>query len=379
MIKKLQIITLLLSSTLFGVDIPLSTTQLMPISKSIELNSQIIQLGNASQSVTSQISGHLEKYYVSSGQRVIRGQKIALIESIEVSKMTANYISLKKQYISLEKNYNATKKLYDGGIISMQELNNQSIKKNVMLAKINSLKSQLQTLQIDTKKLKKATPNFILYAHSSGKISQLLQPLHSVISVDQAIITIIKEQAFYLKSYLPLEYAGEIKVGQKMVMHYNGSDIVAHINQILPALDKTTQRIILLSSIDENRDDLYINTYVKSTLYLSTQTKYVTILKSALSLFQNEWVVFVPLHHEDEHDEHHKEDEHHDEQEHEEHAEHDKHDEEPAFEARVIKIITQNEKYVAIEGLELDEEYVSDKSYYIKSMMLKSSLGGHGH
>ena len=366
MIKKLQILTLLLTFSLFGVEIPIAKTQMMSIGKSIELNSQIIQLGNASQSVTSQITGHLEKYYVSSGQSVVKGQKIALIESIEISKMTANYISLKKQYIALKKNYQATQKLYKSGIISMQELNNQNIKKNAMQAEINSLESQLKTLQIDTKKLKKATPNFILYAHSSGKVLQLSQALHSVISVDQAVISIIKEQAFYVKSFVPLEYASEIKIGQKMIIHYNQKEIIAHIKQILPSLDETTQRIIALSSIDENIDDLYINSYVKSTLCFESKEEYVTVLKSALSLFQNEWVVFTPVHHDE-----HEEDEHEEEDEH--------HDESVPYEARAIKIITQNEKYVALKGLEVGEEYVSDKSYYVKSLMLKSSLGGHGH
>lgn len=367
MTKNISLFILLLTSSLFSSEIPTLHAKERAFGKSIELNSQVIQLSNASQSVTSQISGHLENYFVKAGQKVKTGQKIAKIESILVSKMTADYLSLSKQYSILRRNYQANKKLYDNGMISMQEVNNQNIKKNVILTKMNALKSQLKTLNINASKLRKATPNFILYAHSGGIVSELLQPLHSVIKEDEAVINIVKEQAFYIKSFLPLEYAGSVKIGQKLVVNYQDKNIVTHIMQILPSVDEQTQRIILLSSVDEKTDVLFINAFVQSTLYLEVNEKYVTVQKSALSFFNNEWVVFIPT----EDDSH---------VEHVEDKDHSDHEEEEApYEVRVVQIITQDDKYVAVNGLKNNEEYVSDKSYYVKSMMLKSSLGEHGH
>lgn len=384
--NRISLLILLCITSLFSVEIPIEHAQLRSFGKSVELNSQIIQLSNAKQSVTSLVSGHLEKYFVEAGQSVKAGQKIALIESILVSKMTADYISLKKQFISLNKNYEANQKLYDKGMLSMQDLNNLGIEKNSMDSKIVALRSQLQTLGIETKNLKKATGNFILYAHSSGKVSSLLQPLHTVVREDEAIISIIKDQAFYVQSYLPLKYASVIKSGQKLTVDYNGRKIVTHVAQILPELDVKTQRIVVLSSIDEKADDLFINTFVSSTLYFEPTEKHVAVKKSALSFFNNEWVVFIPTE-EEGHDDHAEEkhdgnDEHegHDHGEHKAEG-HDEHGEESsaAYEARVVTIILQDDEYAGVKGIELDEEYVSDKSYYVKSMMLKSSLGEHGH
>ena len=127
MTKLLVLLTLTLS--LFAVEIPTAHAKKKKFGKSVELNAQVIQLSNASQSVTSLVSGHLEKYFVEPGQNVKNGDKIALIESITVSKMTADYISLKKQYNALKKNYDATKKLYDAGMTSMSEVNNKSVEK----------------------------------------------------------------------------------------------------------------------------------------------------------------------------------------------------------------------------------------------------------
>jgi ABC-type Zn2+ transport system substrate-binding protein/surface adhesin len=140
--------------------------------------------------------------------------------------------------------------------------------------------------------------------------------------------------------------------------------------------------------------NLFVNAYVDSKLSIGEPKSYLAVKKSALSFFNNEWVVFVPEHHEgeehhDEHeDEHEKHDDHdehndaHDENEHEKHDEHghgEHEEEEVPYDIKVVKILKQNEAWVAIEGLDEHEDYVSDKSYYIKSLLLKSSLGGHGH
>jgi len=259
--------------------------------------------------------------------------------------MSANYLSLKKQLEATSKNYKATKNLYDKGMTSMQELNNQSIKRSEINAKLNSLSSQLETLGIDASNLTQATANFILYAHSKGKVSALLRPLHSSVTINEPIISIVKQQAYYIESYLPLEYATKVKLGDKIVVNYANRDIVTHVTQIMPKIDVVTQRVVILSSVDEKVDNLFIDSYVKSTIYFGKAFNYMAVKKSALSFFNNEWVVFTPK--KDAND----------------------------YDVNVVKIIAQDEDYVAVDGLSIGEDYVSDKAYYVKSALLKSSLG----
>ncbi|PHQ56686.1 MAG: hypothetical protein COA30_03915 [Sulfurimonas sp.] len=391
--NKLLLSSLLLASTIFATEIPLEKVQLHNFNKSVELNAQVIQLSNAQQSVTSLVAGHLETYYVKPAQKVKEGQKIALIESIVVSKMSADYIALKKQLVAVSKNYDASRNLYEKGMTSMQELNNQEIKKSKISAQLTAIESQLDTLGIDAASLKKATPNFILRAHSSGVVSALLKPLHSSVNVSDAILSIVKNQAYYVKSFLPLEYATKVNVGDKIVVNYAGKDIVTHITQILPKVDEQTQRVVVLSSVDEKVENLFINTYLKSTVYFGKEYAHLAVKKSALSFFNNEWVVFVPTveneHHEEgsehdalkkeeheeaAHDEEGEEEHGHEENEGEHHEEH-----EAPYSLKVVQIVSQDEDFVAVDGLVEGEAYVSAKSYYVKSLILKGALGEHGH
>ena len=370
MIKLLLPITLFLTS-LYAVEIPTEHAKLQKFGKAVELNAQVVQLSNAKQNIMSMVGGHIEKYYVKPAQRVKKGDKVALIESIMLSKMTAEYISLQEQYRALNKNYESTKKLYDRGMTSQQELNNQSIKRDAMRSQINALRSQLNTMGIRTKSLKKASSNYILYAHSDGKVAEILQPLHSVINEETPIVTIVKRSDSYIKSFLPLEYASKVKVGQRVVVKYGKSELMSHVTQVMPEVDQTTQRIVILSSIDDKTVELFINAYVGATLYFDATEQFVAVKKSALSFFNNEWVVFLPRE-EEENGELEMENG-------EEHGDghHDEHD--VLYEARVVEIIVEDENYAAVKGIEAGEEYVSAKSYYVKSMMLKSSLGEHGH
>jgi len=372
--NKVLILTTLISTLLFSVEIPTEHAQKHTFGKSVELNSKVIQLSNSKQAIMALISGHIEKYYVEPGQKVKTGQKIALIESIELSKMTANYISLKKQFSALNKNYLATKSLYEKGMTSIQDVNLQSIQRNAMFSQISALESQLKTLGINMSTLKEASADYILYAHSEGRVSELLQSLHSVIGEDTPVVSIVKDQAFFIQSYLPLEYADVVKIGQKIVINHNKKDVVTHITHILPELDEKTQRIVVLSSINEKMNNLYINAYISSTLYFDATQEHVAVTKSALSFFNNEWVVFVPIAEYTEEESETNEDKKNEEKVTEEGEEGEEESKAP-YEARVVKIIDSDESYVAVEGLELNEEYVSDKSYYVKSMILKSSLG----
>ncbi|HFB54043.1 MAG TPA: hypothetical protein ENJ67_04855, partial [Sulfurimonas autotrophica] len=133
-------------------------------------------------------------------------------------------------------------------------------------------------------------------------------------------------------------------------VEYADKKISTHITQIMPKVDEDTQRVVALSSVDEKVDNLFINTYVEATLYFGTKLQYPAVKKSALSFFNNEWVVFVPNEEENE-------------------------KEELAYVPQVVEIVAQDDTYVGIKGLKTGAVYVSAESYYVKSALLKSSLG----
>jgi len=382
--------SLLLVHTLFAIDLPIEEVEKRVFQENITVNSKIVQLSSAKEHIMARVGGKITKYLVSQGQHVKKGQAIAKIESLEISKLSSELRLLQKQLIVHNKNYKILKNLYDTGLESMQNVNREERERDETSSQIETIKAQLKMLNVSSKGVIKSS--YTIYAQGSGKVAKILIPTNSVVDANTPLVSIVKGgSSFLAKSYIPLRYASKVNIGQKGVILYGGKSYKIHISQILPELDEQTQQMVVLCSLDEVVDNLFVNAYVDSELSIGTPKSYLAIKKTALSFFNNEWVVFVPEHHEDKHDEHDKTrrgrasvpTHANDEKEHEEHKKHghDDHEEEEEvpYDIRVVKIIKQNRKWVAIEGLKEHEDYVSDKSYYIKSMLLKSSLGGHGH
>lgn len=358
---KIFIASLILINCAFSNEIKLDNAQMRKFGKSVELNSKVIQLPSSKQSLMALLDGKIIKYYVKEGDVVEKGDKIALIQSIELSKMSAEYLSLKEQLKSIEENYQGSLTLNKKDIISKQELNLQNIQRKDISAKLETIVSQLKTLDIEVKDIKNTISEYTLFAHNPGIVSTLLKTEYSAVSKDTEIVSIVKEKSFYLKSYLPVSYSEFVKSGQKISTNFNGKNITSYIEKILPELDETTQRIIILSSIDDEKVKLYSNLFLSSVLYYETDKEYISVKKTALSFMDNEWVIFVP-----------------DEKEHIE-KDNLQPKEEQEFKTLDIKVIQENDEYVAVEGVEENQKYVRDEPYKVKSIILKSSLGEHGH
>ncbi len=378
-------------------NIKISHVEHKEFGSSISVNAKIIQLSNQKQQIVSKLRGHLEHYFVQIGENVKKGDKIAEIDSLELSHMSATFISLSKELNVAKKRLYNTRKLYKKGLSSMQDLSAEEMAISGIESKRNSLKSQLNSLEIDLNTLKKATDTFTIYAHADGKIDQLLVSLHANIDAQTPIVSLVQESGYYAEAYLPVEKAMQSTKDIKATLKIANRNYPCKFISLLPQVDETTGQAKMLFWIESKKDRLLLNSYAKMQILQSNDKHFVVVKKSALSMFDSEWVVFIPHEdeeHHEEHEGHDKLDDHDEEEEHSAHDEHEEHkedskhdehghddheDEEVPFSLQVVKKLHSFGDEIAVEGIHEGEEYVSDGVYFVKSMLLKSKLGGHGH
>ncbi|AKF25307.1 hypothetical protein YH65_07815 [Sulfurovum lithotrophicum] len=353
--------------------ITMDHAKIKPLGKIVRTNAQITQLSDQKQKIVSRLPGHVEKYFVTTGQHVRKGEKVVLIESIELSKMSANYVALKQQAKAAKEQLATAKKLYKKGLTSQNELNQKIIEIEEILAQQNALASQLNSLGIDAKKLTTATDKFILYAHADGVVGQIFVPLHSNVNAEDPLMSIVNQSAYYAIAYVDLNDAMKVTAKTTGFVTFAGKKYPAHFVQLLPTIDEETQRAKVLFMMMNYPENILINAFTEMEISLEPYRNALMIKKSALSLFQGEWVVFEEARHEDE--EHAAEKPHGHNKEAKEHEEEGEEEEEAPYVPKVVKIIAYYGDDVAIEGLDKGEEYVSDGVYFVKSMLLKSSLG----
>ncbi len=380
----------------FSSTIKVEHTQLRPLGKIIQTNAQITQLSDQQQEIVSRLSGHLEAYYVKPGQHVKKGDKVVLVTSIELSKMTAEYLALIQQFKAASAQKDTVMTLHKKGIASQNDVSNAIIALEGIRSKQNALTSQLKSLGINPTELKEATDQFILYAHDDGVVGKILAPLHSNVNAQTALVTLVNQDGYFAIAYLGVKDAMKVSKETKGWIDIAGKSYPSSFTQLLPNIDNETQRAKVLFEIQDSPSNLLLGAFTQMDISLAPMQNTVMVKKSALTLFNGEWVVFVEKGHEESNDkkeethghEDHVHDAHKEEKEHEDHKNevheeeeegHDEHEEESPYEAKAVQVIAYAGEYAAVEGLEVGEEYVSDGVYFIKSMILKSSLGEHGH
>jgi len=358
---KYLITFLLTINSIWAIDVPIDEVEKQIFQEEIKVNSKIIQLSSSKSLVMAELGGKIVKYLVKKGDRVKKGKALALISltstreiSLQIEPLRVELKELQNRLSLSNNNYEMVKKLYLIGVESQQNMNIQEEERAKIISDIEVVKAKLSSLDIG----QNASENYTIYAQSSGRVDDILVSPNAIVDANRALISIVKgEESFLVQSYIPLKYASQLKVGQKGKLLYGGKEYEMYISQILPKVDEKTQQIVIHSTLSKTVKNLFVNTYIDSKLSIGQPKEYLAVKKSALSFFNNEWVVFVPKHH--------------DENEEEKHDE----EEEAPYEIRVVKIIKQNNKFVAIKGLKEHEDYVSAKSYYVKSLLLKSSLG----
>ena len=352
-----------------------------PLGQVITTNAQIVQLSNQQQKIVSRLAGHVENYFVQSGDRVTKGDKVALIESIALSQMTADFVALQAQAKAAKAQLATTRALYKKGLASKDALNQKRIDLQEILAKQNALSSQLKSLGIASEKLHKATDSYILTAHADGVVGEIYVPLHANVSAQTPLMSIVSQNGYYAVAYLGVADAMKVTPETKGFVQIAGKNYPATFVQLMPVIDKETQRAKALFTIKETPRNLLIGMFTQMQFTLAPFDAAVTVKKSALTLFSGEWVVFVPVEtsHEEEEHEAHGEETHEGEEEHgEEEHEHEHHEAVP-YAPKVVNIIAGFGDEVAVEGIGAGELYVADGIYFVKSMLLKSALGEHGH
>lgn len=408
----------------FATAIKVEHAELKPLGKIINTNAQITQLSNQKQEIVSRLTGHLERYYVEAGAYVKKGEKVALIESIELSKMTAEYLSLVQQANAAQIQKNTSMKLHQKGLSSQNDLSNAIIALEEIRSKQNALASQLESLGLTPSTLTVTTDKFVIYAHADGVVGKIIAPLHSNVDAQTLLMILVDQKGYYAIAYLSLKDAMQVTKETKGWIKVADKNYPSHFVQLLPNIDPETQRAKVLFTIENSPSNLLLGAYTEIDISLAPTQDVVMVKKSALTLFKGEWVVFVEkkhkeeAHHDEEKSDHNQDEEKaehdaHQEENHEEevhgHKEHDHdahkndkgheshatkdHDKEEdshghggyeehegvSYEATVVEIIAYVGDNVAIKGLHAKEEYVSDGVYFVKSMILKSSLGEHGH
>ena len=355
------LLLLFLILNLYASEIKTDTVREELIGKILKTNAKIIQLNNQSQNIVSQIGGHIEKYFINTGDFVKKGSPVAKIKSLTISKMSSEFLGLRKELQSQNKRFENLKKLFEKGLTASRDLEQERMKLENLNSRYLSLKMQLKTLGIE--KLDSVIDTFIVKAHTEGRVDKIFISLHSNVDPFTPIVSVLGNKKFFAMAYLNIDEALNLPKNIKGELILSNKRYRCSFLQLLPKVDEETQQAKLLFSIENGEKPFLLNAYALMKIEVLPYKREKVIKQTALTMMEGDWVVFIPKE-EDEEDHLHKhKEEHH----------------EILYEPKVVKVVEFLGDKAIIKGLKNGEEYVSEGVYFVKSLILKSKLGEHGH
>jgi multidrug efflux pump subunit AcrA (membrane-fusion protein) len=375
----------LFSAFVAAENIVLSVSRHGTLSQTVRANARIVQLSDVSQYVTSPLEGHLERYDVTPGKRVRKGDAVARIRSLELSRMSAEYIALRAQTRAARARLASVETLVAKGLASQNELNAQRIALQELQARRDTLATQLRAVGIAYETLENPTDMLILRAHDDGVAGELLVGLHSNVERNTPLVRIISPDAFYAEVYLSPKDAMRLDKDKPGRLYLGDMTLPMKFAYLSPQTDLLTQRIKALYRI-ETKGLLPLDTYVQTDVALQSKQEATRIAASALTMLNGAWVVFVPQN-DEAHAASNASQTHHDETKEEGYDEHsgehtDEHDEdehEAPYRPVAVRILEQNATDALVLGLAPGTPYVAVGVYDVKSSLLRGALGEHGH
>ncbi|WP_456451947.1 efflux RND transporter periplasmic adaptor subunit, partial [Hydrogenimonas sp.] len=92
--------------------IALDTVTTHDFGKRLRVNAKVVQLSDQTQQIVSRLGGHLEAYHVKPGQSVEKGDAIATIKSLSLSRMSAEYLAAGQELAAAKERLATTRRLF---------------------------------------------------------------------------------------------------------------------------------------------------------------------------------------------------------------------------------------------------------------------------
>lgn len=220
-------------------------------SSSITVNGRVEVLPNNMASVSSNFSGNIVEINVHPGDKVLKGQKLFVIENSSFVEMQGEYLMTEVELINLKQEYERQKGLASENITAKKSF--QAAEKDYLMAeaKLATLKSELNMMNISADKLTKdnLSSRIAIYAPIEGVLTSVHVQIGSHVSPENVAMQITGIEGKMLvfdvfdKDKGVLNGIDKIEYRTSEEKNYRQADLIS----VLPMVDGASNSIELLA------------------------------------------------------------------------------------------------------------------------------------
>ena len=242
--------------------------------------------------VAAKVDGRLEKVYVHEGDRVEKGQVLAILEQMDTD---ANLLSAKGSYLDAQTSLRKAEtdlaryeKLYATGAVSQQVVDDYRFARDNAAAKLEAARGSLQGMESKAAGTVVTAPADGIVAkrfYQEGYYAKAGTPLFAIADISMLKTTI----------HIPEGQVTGVKVGNEAdiaLPAYPGKKLVGKITRIAPVADLPAHTFAAEVSVD-NSEGLLAGVYANVSLIGEPREQVLTIPMNAIVMRDDQQTVFV--------------------------------------------------------------------------------------
>lgn len=242
--------------------------------------------------VAAKVDGRLEKVYVHEGDRVEKGQMLAILEQMDTD---ANLLSAKGSFLDAQTSLRKAEtdlaryeKLYATGAVSQQVVDDYRFARDNAAAKLEAARGSLQGMESKAAGTVVTAPADGIVAkrfYQEGYYAKAGTPLFAIADISMLKTTI----------HIPEGQVTGVKVGNEAdiaLPAYPGKKLVGKITRIAPVADLPAHTFAAEVSVD-NSEGLLAGVYANVSLIGEPREQVLTIPMHAIVMRDDQQTVFV--------------------------------------------------------------------------------------
>jgi len=273
-------------------EIEIGSAQKRVINSAISVNGIIEAPPNSIAGINPLIGGKIKEIKVNIGDKVRKGEVLALIQSTDLIELQKDFLMSFMKYKALKQDFERITKLVAEDIAAKKELIQIESEYKSTKAQFQALKLKLELLNMDISKIENGDfkSEFPLIAPISGFVSQINLKISDFVEPDLQFIEIVNSDNLRLSLNVFERDIYKFKVNSKLSFYnINNPDKIynAEISHIGKNLDLKSKSVNCYAKILDDNSQFINNSFVKAQILTDT-IKRMTIPNTAIFQINDE-------------------------------------------------------------------------------------------
>lgn len=309
--------------------------------------------------ISPRVKGKVDEIFADFGDEVVKGQKLALFDSIELGEARSVYLRAKTKVEITKANYEREKGLWGKKISSEKEMVNAKGEYFMANAEFEAAENKLHLLGLSEDDIHSTTSqlhsfeHFPLLSPYEGTVIEKHITLGEMTGPENTLFTIANLDVLWIILDIYEKDLSRIELDQEVEVYVSAfpdAQFMGKISYISHVVEEATRTVNVRVEIDNSKRMLKPGMFATAKIVTGEPEKVFTVLLSALQRLEDKNVVFVEK-------------------------------ESGLFESCTVKTGREFGPDIEIlEGVKEGEIVVTEGAFYLKSELLQDTLGeGHAH